>query len=68
VTLEVVKRIGENVIETVERVKHVVEEEQKHWPASVRVAYAYDQSREIGDMLNDLQNGVLTAVISSCAC
>jgi len=63
VTLEVVKRIGENVIETVDRVKHVVETEQQHWPASVRVAYAYDSSKDITDMLNDLQNGVLTAVI-----
>jgi len=63
VTLEVVKRLGENVIETVDRVKHSVAEHQKYWPASVQVGYAYDQSKEINEMLNDLQNGVLTAVI-----
>lgn len=63
VTLEVTKRIGENVIETVERVKQVVALHQQRWPGSVRVAYSLDQSKDIKEMLNDLQNGVLTAVI-----
>jgi multidrug efflux pump len=63
VTLEIVKRIGENVIQTNDRVKAMVAEHQKHWPASVRVAYSLDESKDIKEMLNDLQNGVLTAVI-----
>jgi multidrug efflux pump len=63
ITLEVVKRLGENVIDTVDRVKHLVGEKQKHWPASLKVGYAYDQSKDIHEMLNDLQNGVLAAVI-----
>lgn len=63
VSLEVKKRVGENVIETVERIRHMVERHQAHWPPSVQVAYSQDGSHEIKDLLNELQNGVLTAVI-----
>jgi multidrug efflux pump len=63
VTLEVKKRIGENVIETIERVRASVAEHQKHWSGAVQVTYSQDESKDIKDMLNDLQNGVLTAVI-----
>jgi multidrug efflux pump len=63
VTLEVKKRIGENVIETIQRVRDSVAEHQKHWPTSIQVAYSQDESEDIKEMLNDLQNGVLTAVI-----
>ncbi len=62
VTLEVKKRIGENVIETLDRVRDMVAEHQKRWPSSIEVAYSQDESKDIKDMLNDLQNGVLTAV------
>ena len=61
--LDVRKRIGENVIETIERIKATVEQQRKHWPTSVEVNYANDASTQVREMLNDLQNGVLTAVI-----
>ncbi|MCB2081906.1 MAG: efflux RND transporter permease subunit, partial [Rickettsiales bacterium] len=63
VVLEVKKRTGENIIETIERVRKVVAEEQQFWPEGVEVLYAQDQSKGIMDMLADLQNNILLAII-----
>lgn len=61
--LEVVKRTGENVIETIEAVKETVRQEQKFWPNNVQVTFSQDRSEDIRDMLRDLQNNILSAVL-----
>lgn len=61
--LEVVKRSGENVIDTIAAVRAVVAQEQKFWPDSVKVSFTQDQSEEIRVMLSDLQNNMVSAVI-----
>ncbi len=61
--LEVKKRIGRNIIHTTEAVRAVVEAERRHWPAGIEVGYSQDKSREIADMLRDLGNNVITAVV-----
>lgn len=63
VAIEITKRTGENIIETVEKVKEVVAEMQTQWPAQLQVAFAQDQSDQIIDMLRDLQNNLIFAVI-----
>ncbi|MCG8510993.1 MAG: efflux RND transporter permease subunit, partial [Rhodospirillales bacterium] len=67
VTLEVSKRTGENIIETIEAVRRVVAEEHAAWPDSIRenidVSFAQDKSVDIRDMLKDLQNSVIIAVL-----
>ncbi len=67
ITLEISKRTGENIIETIEAVRAVVEKERESWPAglrrAVRVAYAQDKSDDIRLMLEDLQNNVMMAVL-----
>jgi multidrug efflux pump len=60
--LEVKKRIGRNIIETIEQVRGVVEAERARWPASIEVGYLQDKSGDIRTMLDDLGNNVLTAV------
>ena len=62
-TLEVSKRAGENIIETIEGVRAIVETERAKWPANVAIAYSQDKSKTIRQMLRDLQNNVLTAVL-----
>ncbi|MDX2475767.1 MAG: efflux RND transporter permease subunit, partial [Gammaproteobacteria bacterium] len=62
-TLEISKRIGANIIETIEAVQAIVEEERQRWPSTIRVAYMQDQSAQIKTMLSDLTNNVLTAII-----
>jgi len=63
VVIEVSKRAGANLIETVEGVKATVATLQKQWPESVQVQFLQDESKFIKDMLTDLQNSVITAVI-----
>src|SRR5690242_3588445 len=62
-TIEVSKRTGANLIETVDAVKAVVEQLQKTWPASVHLTFTQDKSKIIRQMLGDLQNSVATGVL-----
>ncbi|MDN5786172.1 efflux RND transporter permease subunit [Pseudorhodobacter sp.] len=63
VAIEVSKRIGANLIETVDEVKAVTAEFQKSLPEGADVAFSQDKSTSIRQLLSDLQNSVLTAVI-----
>ena len=61
--LEVKKRIGRNIIETIEQVRAVVEAERARWPATRRGRLPAGQVRSTSaTMLDDLGNNVLTAV------
>ena len=61
--LEVTKRTGENIIETIEAVRALVDAQSAAWPDAVKVHYSQDKSSNIRVMLADLQNNVLSAVI-----
>ena len=63
VTLEIKKRVGANIIETINDVRELVEAERKLLPASLEVRYMQDKSNKIRAMLNDLQNNILSAII-----
>lgn len=65
IVLDVKKRAGENIIETVELIKTVIREAQKRedWPSNLLVKYTWDESQDVEMMLNDLQNNVLSAII-----
>ena len=63
IALEVKKRPGENIIDTVMLVKAVVNEGLKLTPDNLIVDYVGDQSKDILTMVNDLQNSVLAAII-----
>ncbi|MPW30501.1 AcrB/AcrD/AcrF family protein [Agarivorans sp. B2Z047] len=63
ISLEVSKRPGENLIETIEQVKTLIAQEQAFWPDSVIIDYAGDKSKDIRTMLSELQNNILSAVL-----
>jgi multidrug efflux pump len=63
VSLEVIKRPGENIIETVDKVKALIDENREFWPNNIQVSYAGDSSKDVKQMLNDLQNNVISAVL-----
>lgn len=65
IVMDVKKRAGENIIETVDLIKLVLEEAQKRpdWPNNLLVKYTWDQSKDVKVMLNDLQNNILSAII-----
>jgi multidrug efflux pump len=62
-TVEVSKRTGANLIETVDAVKATVLALQKTWPQAVHVTFTQDKSKIIRQMLADLQNSVATGVL-----
>ncbi len=61
--IEVSKRTGANLIETVDQVKAVAEEFRALLPEGVEISFSQDKSKDIRQLLFDLQNSVLTAVI-----
>ena len=63
IALEVSKRIGTNIIDTIAEVRALVETERESWPSGVRVEYSQDKSEDIRGMLRDLQNNVITAIV-----
>ncbi|WP_297796485.1 efflux RND transporter permease subunit [uncultured Marinobacter sp.] len=61
--LEVSKRTGANIIETVAQVRALIEAADSELPDELDVRYIMDQSTEVRDILSDLLNNVLTAIV-----
>ena len=63
VTLDIVKRSGENIIETSDAVRAVVEEMRSGFPASTVVKITSDQSEDIHEMVSSLENNIISGLI-----
>ena len=63
IALEVSKRIGANIIDTIADVRALVERERREWPPGMQVHFLQDRSEDIRDMLRDLQSNVIAAVV-----
>ncbi|MBS9722246.1 efflux RND transporter permease subunit [Tianweitania sp. BSSL-BM11] len=63
IAIEVKKRTGTNLIETVDKVKAVADAFKTNLPEGTVVSYSQDKSTFITQMLTDLQNHVMIAVI-----
>ena len=63
VTLSIVKRAGENIIETAEAVKEVIATMEPLFPPSTVVSITGDQSRDIAMMVNSLENSIISGLI-----
>jgi len=63
IALEVKKRLGENIIATIDQVRATVAAAQANWPPGVEVAFSQDKSDDIRNMLTDLQNNVISAIL-----
>ena len=61
--LEVTKRSGANIIDTVAGVRETVEGSTGDWPDTVDVTFLQDQSEEVRTFLTDLESNVIAAVI-----
>ncbi len=62
ITIEVVKRIGTNIIENNRDVHLIVDEFTKDWPQAIQVTYMIDQSNFIFEVLGSLQSAIMTAI------
>ncbi len=63
IVLDVKKRVGANVIEVVEATKKLIDEDIGSIQGNTEVSYLYDDSRSVLNLLNDLGNNVIAAVL-----
>ena len=63
VSLEVSKRNGENIIETIDEVKAITAEVTKDWPETVKVEFSQNQTVQIIDMIKSLVSSIVNAVV-----
>ena len=63
VALEIKKRPGENIIETVALVRELIAKEMQSAPDTLIVDFIGDDSIDIKTMVKDLQNSVVTSII-----
>ncbi len=61
VVLDVSKRLGTNIIDVIDQVKNIVSSQEEI--PNVSVDCFFDQSQKVRDMLRDLENNILLAVI-----
>jgi multidrug efflux pump len=61
--IEVIQRSGANVLETIEQVNGIIAEERAYWPPEIEIVASRDKSKDVNDMLSELQNNVLSAVL-----
>lgn len=63
VVLEISKRLGANIIETIEAVRATVETARTALPDNLNIGFHQDKSSETRTMLSDLQNNVVSGVV-----
>ncbi|MDH5456766.1 MAG: efflux RND transporter permease subunit, partial [Gammaproteobacteria bacterium] len=61
--IEVVQRSRANIIDTIAQVNAIIEEESAYWPADIEIVASRDKSKDVNDMLSELQNNVIAAVL-----
>jgi len=62
IAIEVIKRIGTNIVETNSTVRAVVADASCNWPETIEVDTALDQSKFIFEVLGSLQSSIMTAI------
>ncbi len=62
IAIEVTKRIGENIVDTITRVKDLVETARPQIPPGIKIDYSFDQSYWIDSQLRHLTNAILIAI------
>ncbi len=63
VTLSILKRSGENIIRIADRVKQILAEEQRRFPARTQYVILADQSKDIRSMVDDLENNIIAGLL-----
>jgi multidrug efflux pump len=61
--IEVIQRSRANIIATIDEVNSIIDEERAYWPPGIEIVASRDKSKDVNDMLSELQNNVLAAVL-----
>ena len=62
IAIQVIKRIGTNIIENNTKVRAVVEAQTDDWSKNIKIDLALDQSKFIFEILGSLQASIMTAI------
>ncbi|NNJ76850.1 MAG: efflux RND transporter permease subunit, partial [Anderseniella sp.] len=63
IAIEVVKRLGSNILVNNDEVKRVIAEVTSNWPDAIKVETTLDQSRLIADILGSLSSSIFLAIL-----
>lgn len=63
VSLSVTKRTGQNILQIADAVKAITAEHAGRWPEGVSYRILGDQSKFVADMVSDLENNIISALI-----
>jgi len=65
VSIEISKRTGKNIIETIKKVRATVDDvrQREDWPETIQIEYSQDKSRYIREMVSSLFSSIVNAVI-----
>ena len=63
VSLEIRKRAGANILDVVQRSRAIIEDAREGFPEAVEVHYLQDMAEDVAELLGDLENNVITAVL-----
>ena len=63
ISLSVVKRTGENILETAQAVKNILDEELPQLPPTTNFEITSDQSKDINSMVSSLENNIISGLL-----
>ncbi len=63
ISLSVQKRSGENIFNTVQEIKKLIEEFKKEIPESIHIKETYDDSIDVQQFMDDLESSIFTSVV-----
>lgn len=63
ISLSVTKRSGENLLRIVDEIKAIMEEEKANFPDGTEFQYSFDESKNIRNMVSDLENNILSGLV-----
>ena len=63
VSVDVIKRSGQNLLLATDKISRAIEESQKTFPKGLRISISNDQSSHTRNMVNNLENNIISGVI-----
>ena len=63
IILEISKRTGENIIETINKIKDLIKNEKEVLPKALNIGIFQDESEKIKTQIKDLENNVILATL-----
>lgn len=63
ISLDIIKRSGENLLEASDKIKILVEEARSELPSDLKISIFNDQSVQTRDLVSNLENSIISGVI-----